>query len=102
MGKTHKRREIRLVEHLDPAAEGRKSPVWNGILPMVEDGVVPGIFVLRRLPPEEDCHEAERSEIHGWPSVSPDRLPVRNAPQTIRSETVEIGKVKFLNVQAGG
>jgi hypothetical protein len=74
--------------------------VW--IRDLDSQGIRPHIFVLRRVPPEEDWREAEREMIERWRSWSPGDLPVTIRPQTPKSLSTEIRGVHLLNVQIGG
>ena len=50
IGKTHKRRELRLKEHIEAAEDGETSYVYNWIRELLTSGYIPEIFVLERVP----------------------------------------------------
>jgi hypothetical protein len=102
VGKTHLRRDIRLERHVQKALEGGRAPVSKWIRELREQGLLPHIFVLRRLPPEQDWRQGERESIERWRSWSPDELPVTIPPQTPKSSPTEIRRIRLLNVQDGG
>lgn len=102
VGKTHKRRENRLGEHVENANEGLETPVYESIRAILRAGVEPIIFVLRRLPPEADWRKAERDEINKWRSMPSDQLPVTHEPQTSKSIPILIMAVDLMNIQGGG
>ena len=102
VGKTHKRREFRLAEHIEDAQLGRNRPLHVWIRELLSVNLNPEIFVLRRIPPAECWAEAERAEIRKWKSACPGQFPIVHAPQTPKSQPVEIRGVKLTNVQSGG
>ena len=102
IGKTHKRREIRLREHLEAAEQGRTTPVYRWIRALQSAGFQPMIFVLARIPPGSDWRESEARAIYRWRSWPSDRLPYVHPPQTPKSVPVEIHGGSLLNVQPGG
>lgn len=102
IGKTHLRRERRLERHIEAAAEGRTAPVSHWIRELDAQGLRPHIFVLRRVPPEEDWREAERSVIELWNAWPLDKLPTNVPPQTRKSVPTEIRSVSLLNVKSIG
>ena len=102
VGKTHKRRELRLTEHIERAEDGHQTPVSVRIRQILEAGHRPAIFVLQRLSPDEDWRQAERDEIRRWRTITSDRLPKLHEPQTPKSIPILIRAVDLMNVQAGG
>ena len=102
VGKTHKRRENRLQEHIERAMEGRKTPVSLRIRGILDAGYLPGIFVLRRLGPEVSWQDVEREQINYWRTVRSDQLPITYQPQTPKGLPTQIRAVDLLNVQSGG
>ena len=102
VGKTHLRRELRLARHVEAALEGRSAPVSQWIRELDAAGLRPRIFVLRRVPPEEDWRRAEREAIDAWRAWPSGDLPVTISPQTPKSSPTEIRRVALLNVQEGG
>lgn len=102
IGKTHLRREHRLQRHTDRAIEGRTAPVSAWIRTLHEEGLKPHIFVLQRIPPDDDWRAAEREAIERWRTWPKANLPYVHPPQTPKSRATEIRAVSLLNVQAGG
>jgi len=102
IGKTHKRREIRLKEHIERAFEGRKTPVSVRIRNICESGHKPVIFVLRRISSDVDWRQAERDQISRWRAASHGFSPIVYEPQTPKSLPTRIGAAEILNVQSGG
>ena len=102
VGKTHMRRERRLERHVEAAETGRMAPVSGWIRGLVAEGLRPHIFVLRRVPADQDWREAEREEIARWLARPPGDLPIVIAPQTKKSTSTEVRSVSLLNVQIGG
>ncbi len=66
IGKTHKRREWRLAEHLEHAREGDRRRVYDWIRELIQAELQPEIFVWRRMPPDEDWRLAEEQAIASW------------------------------------
>lgn len=66
IGKTHKRREIRLQEHIEAAINGSQLPVHEWIRDVVKSGFEPVVFVLKRISPEKCWRQAEKAEISRW------------------------------------
>ncbi len=62
VGKTHKRREIRLQEHIAAAKEGESSHLYNWLRGLLKEKKEPEIFVLERVPGFDSWEEAERKE----------------------------------------
>lgn len=102
VGKTHLRRQIRLERHVQKALEGGRAPVSKWIRELTEQGLLPHIFVLRRVAPDQDWRQGESELIARWRSWSPDELPVTIPPQTPKSSPTEIRGIRLLNVQDGG
>jgi len=102
VGKTHLRREIRLERHVQKAMQGGRAPVSEWIRELTEHGLLPHIFVLRKVSPDQDWRRGERETIELWRSWSPDELPVTISPQTAKSTPTEIHGIRLLNVQDGG
>ncbi len=102
VGKTHKRREFRLAEHVMKALEGQAGLVYDWIRNLQDEGGEPVIFVLERIPAGLDWRLAERYWIDRcrvWPAVD---LPHLHSPQTPKSTSVLIGRVDLLNLRDGG
>lgn len=102
IGKTHKRRELRLSEHIKKATDGFQTPVSVHIRDILDAVCVPQIFVLKRLSPDLDWREAERDAIRFWRTLSPNDLPTVYEAQTPKSLPVIIRSVDLKNVQKGG
>lgn len=66
IGKTHKRRELRLQEHIEAARNGQISQAYRWIREVLEKGYLPEIFVLERVPGTDSWEEAERRLIAFW------------------------------------
>jgi hypothetical protein len=98
IGKTHKRREIRLEEHIVVAAEGSAAPVHHRIRAIVAGGARPEIFVLERIAANHAWEEIERGHIARWASFPRERLPYTHPPQTRLSRPTTIRKIEILNV----
>jgi len=99
IGKTHKRREFRLAEHIEDAAMGRSRLLHVWIRELIEQELLPEIFVLRRVPACDSWEEAEREEIRKWGALPANRLPLVHPPQTPKSREVRIHLIKLTNVQ---
>jgi len=102
IGKTHKRRELRLAEHIEDAGLGKGRPLHVWIRELLEQDLQPQIFVLRRVPPSESWGIAEREEISKWRALRSKQLPLVHPPQTPKSQEVVIHQVNLTNVQNGG
>ena len=102
VGKTHKQRELRLAEHIETARLGGSAPVYGWIRAVLNVGLVPSIFVLRRVPGSESWQEAERTEIDRWRRCYHSSLPYLHPPQTKKSHPTWIRSVSLLNVRGGG
>jgi len=102
VGKTHKRREIRLAEHVEDAAEGGSRPVHEWIRDLLASGCKPEIFVLARVSANSDWASAEKLAIARWREWPEQQLPYSHPPQTPKSHEVEIHCVRLLNVRSGG
>ncbi len=99
IGKTHRRREIRLQEHMEAALNGSQRPCHIRIRKILADNYIPHIFVLRRLEPSENWREAERHEIRRWRQMESLSLPVRHPAQTRLSSDTLIAAVDLQNVR---
>ena len=102
IGKTHKRREIRLAEHIEDAMMGGSRPVHLWIREVISAGIQPEVFVLQHVTPESSWGDAEKQAIERWRNWPEGALPYIHAPQTKKSQEVTIEKVELLNVRAGG
>ena len=97
IGKTHKRRELRLQEHIEQARTGVETEVYKWIRCVLSKSEVPHIFVLERVPGASSWEEAERRHIQFWDSLSPDDFPIKYPPMTPKSEAVLIVGVRLTN-----
>ena len=102
VGKTHKRREIRLREHIEHALEGARTPLHVRIREILVEGCQPSIFVLARVPPTGSWKNEERFQITKWRNIRDEDLPLIYPPQTTKSVAVRIDRVELLNVRDGG
>jgi len=102
VGKTHKRWEIRLKEHIEDALSGSTSPVHKWIREIIAYGIEPEVFVIRRVTPDVSWQDAEKEEINRWRNWPVYELPYFHPPQTKKSKDVTIEKVDLLNVRDGG
>lgn len=102
VGKTHKRRELRLAEHIENAKLGGGRPLHVWMRELLSENIEPEIFVLRRVPPDESWEIAERSEIEKWDTACPSMFPLVYPPQTPKSKPVQICGARLTNVQRGG
>ena len=98
VGKTHKRREIRLADHIEASLEGSNAPVHQWIRELLNVQLEPEVFVLKRLESSENWRNGEKSEIQKWKNWPLDKLPYLHPPQTRKSKTVTIKSVNLLNV----
>lgn len=102
VGKTHKRREIRLREHIEAAREGKKTPVYNWLRGLLKSNFVPVVFVLERVPGTDSWEEAERRQISFWRAPKGIKFPYTHPPQTPKSTPTLIRSVKLTNIHDGG
>jgi len=101
IGKTHKRREWRLAEHIACAIENDERPVYHWIRELLEIDMEPEIFVLKKISPDSSWREAEKEAIAYWKELHIE-LPYTHPPQTPKSRSVLIFRVNLLNVTSGG
>lgn len=102
IGKTHKRREFRLAEHIESALKGSSAPVHDWLRELLAIEQEPEIFVLARISAEDSWQQAECAEIARWKAWPESRLPYVHPPQTPKSTETLIASVSLLNVQTGG
>ena len=102
VGKTHKRREIRLSEHVENATSGDKGYVYSWMRNLLDSGRSPEIFVLERVPGSDSWEEAERRQIAFWRAPSGIDFPYVHPPQTRKSTPTTIRSVKLTNIHEGG
>lgn len=99
VGKTHKRRENRLADHIEDTIEGSTAPVHIWIRELLNLDLEPKVFVLKRLEAFENWRDGEKKEISRWSNWPKSKLPFDHPPQTRKSVTVRIERVDLLNVQ---
>lgn len=102
IGKTHKRRELRLQEHIEGARAGKSSYVYNWIRELLESDHLPEIFVIDRIPGDCSWEEAERRQIEFWRKPVGIKFPYTHPPQTRRSVPTLIKSVNLTNIHEGG
>lgn len=99
IGKTHKRRENRLADHIEDTLEGSTAPVHVWIRELLELDLTPNVFVLKRLEASNNWREGEKREISRWFNWPEENLPYDHPAQTRKSVTVRIEQVDLLNIQ---
>lgn len=102
IGKTHKRREWRLQEHIENAREGVSRPVYNWVRAVLQSGMEPEIFIWQRIPADKDWRQAERDAIAFWSQPDAIVFPYVHPPQTPKSQIVIIKSVHLENATEGG
>ena len=102
IGKTHKRKEWRLTEHINLALENDKRAIYVWIRELLSKELQPEIFVWERIPPDEDWRKAEKNEIAFWKADNPVEFPYYHPPQTKKSKKTLIEHVVLLNATEGG
>ncbi len=102
IGKTHKRRECRLAEHIEEAKNGADTHVYKWIRQLLNADIEPEVFVIERVPANEDWREAEIRNIAFWRSPTSVELPYIHPPQTPKSVPTNIHSVSLTNIADGG
>ncbi len=102
IGKTHKRRELRLQEHIEAARVGKSSYVYNWIRELLASDNVPEIFVLERISGDCSWEEAERRHIKFWRWPTGVEFLFIHPPQTRKSVPTIINCVNLTNIHDGG
>jgi hypothetical protein len=102
IGKTHKRREIRLQEHIEAAQAGETAHVYRWLRALLKSGHLPDIFVLERVPGTESWEEAERRQIAFWRAPRKINFPYTHPTQTRKSVPTLIRAAKLTNMHDGG
>ena len=102
IGKTHKRRELRLQEHLEAARGGKTTYVYNWIRELLESDRLPEIFVVERVSGGCSWEEAERCQIRFWKDPDGINFPYTHPPQTRKSVPTIINLVNLTNIHEGG
>lgn len=102
IGKTHKRRELRLEEHLADAELESSRPLHIWLRELIESEIVPVIFVIERVPGSSNWEEAEKRHIAFWKDIPNSYFPLIYPPMTRKSQPVHINAVDLLNKTVGG
>lgn len=82
IGKTHKRREWRLAEHIQHAVENDKRLVYNWLRELLKINLEPEIFVWKKISADANWREAEKEAIAFWKQDNPVKFPYIHPPQT--------------------
>ncbi len=99
VGQTKKRREFRLIEHIEEAVKGSKTPVYVEMRKYMSEGAIPKIFVIEKVTKIELAQERELFWINWFLDTSNYQTPLAWEPQTPKSEAVIIEKVNMTNVR---
>ena len=99
VGQTRKRREFRLLEHIETAVGGSPLPVHVYIRDLMAQGRIPSIFVLERIGDVARADEVEIRWIRRFGGTDADVFPMLIEPQTPKSTEVLIRSVHLTNVQ---
>ena len=102
VGQTKKRKELRLLEHIESAVSGRDTPVYAYIRRFLFSGTIPQIFVIEKMINKEgqdNAYEREKYWIQWFKDSSNFVLPLKWKPQTAKSYSVVIEKVSLTNLQ---
>lgn len=102
IGKTHKRREVRLAEHLNDAKDGRQTLLAVWIRSLLAKDRTPVAFVLERVPGASDWKEAEQRHIRFWRDFEGHSFPITYPPMTRRSLPTLVSGVRLTNMTDGG
>lgn len=101
IGKTHKRREWRLAEHIKRAIKEDQRPVYHWIRELLEEDLGPEIFVWKKISADSSWREAEKEAIAFWKNTSVN-FPYIHPPQTKKSTETVIESVQLMNATNGG
>lgn len=102
IGKTHKRREWRLDEHIKHAVENDQRAVYHWIRDLLLNNEKPEIFIFKKISADSDWRQAEKEAILFWKQDNPVQFPYLHPPQTKKSKETLIGYVDLLNATNGG
>jgi len=102
IGKTHKRKEWRLNEHIECATDGDKRPIYSWINELLAVEIKPEIFILKKVSADSNWRDAERNRISFWKNQNAVIFPYKHPPQTKKSKEVTINYVSLLNATNGG
>jgi len=98
IGQTRKRREFRLLEHIEKAVGRSHLPVHEYIRQLMSQGRIPSIFVIEKVDPEL-ADESEIYWIQHFGSTDDGSFPMKIAPKTSKSVTIVIRSVRLSNVE---
>lgn len=98
VGQTRKRREFRLLEHIERAVGDSALPVHNYVRDMMAQGRIPEVFVLERVGDPARADEAEVRWI-GYFGAYSESLPLSVTPKTPKSIAVTIRSVRLMNIR---
>ncbi|MCC5844562.1 MAG: hypothetical protein JJU05_09950 [Verrucomicrobia bacterium] len=99
VGQTRKRREFRLLEHIEDAVAGSKLPVHAAVREILAEGRIPQIFVIEKVTNASLADSREIAWIQFFAKLPPDRLPYIVNPQTPKSSEVILQSVSLRNVR---
>ena len=99
VGQTRKRREFRLLEHIEDAVAGSDLPVHDYVRDVMASGRIPAIFVIEKVGDPNRADELEIRWIEHFASRPEDSLPIRILPQTSKSTEVSVATIDLKNVR---
>lgn len=102
IGKTHKKKENRLQEHIEAANSGKDLFVYKWMRKLIKNNSLPMIIILERVPPSSKWQEAEKRHIAHWGSIAPKYFPILYPPMSPKSTSTEIAGVSLTNLTLGG
>ncbi len=97
IGKTHKRREWRLQEHIECAIEGDSRPVYEWVNELLKLEIKPEIFVLEKISADSNWREEEQKMIAFWRKQQPVIFPYKHPAQTQKSKEIVITNGVLMN-----
>ena len=98
VGQTRKRREFRLLEHIEAAVSGSALPVHEYIRTLVAKGRIPSIMVLERVVDASIASQVEVKWIQHLANCPQNEFPIVIPPQTRLSEETVIRCARLQNV----
>jgi len=99
VGQTRKRREFRLLEHIEDAVGGSKLPVHAAIREIMARGRIPQVFVIEKVTDASQADAREIAWIQFFALIPDEQLPYRVKPQTPKSAEVILQSVSLRNVR---
>ena len=102
IGQTRKRREFRLLEHIESSVSGRELPVYDYIRRVLFKGTIPQIFVIDKMEKvnsQDEVNQREKYWIQWFNHSQNFELPLDWTPKTPKSNNVIIKSVKLMNQQ---